>query len=221
MRATRAYLAGFGTSGSLLAGAAALFLFGSAIIAFKGLPQIGGGSASSNVAAAPTPAAFPVVRRLSTVVAGTHPHGVRVHFARASVRPVKSRASTGARTIVGGPVGGGSPGSMGAPPAAGSAAGASGSSSTGAVGSGCGTCSRSSDPVTSLSGTVTRTATTAGTDVGTQVQNLSGSAGGQVGNVSPQLGNTVTTSGSTVANTVTSATNSLTSVVGSATGGGH
>src|SRR5690242_459413 len=107
MRATRAYLAGFGTSGSLLAGAAALFLLGSAIIAFKGWPQSGGGSATSNVAAAPSPAAFPD-RRLSAVVARTHPHGVTVHFARASVRPVTTRASVGARAIGGTPIRGGS-----------------------------------------------------------------------------------------------------------------
>lgn len=40
MRATRAYLAGFGTAGSLLAGAAMLFVLASAVVAVKGWPQI-------------------------------------------------------------------------------------------------------------------------------------------------------------------------------------
>ena len=40
MRATRAYLAGFGTSGSLLAGAALLFLLASAFVGFRGWPAV-------------------------------------------------------------------------------------------------------------------------------------------------------------------------------------
>lgn len=41
MRAPRAYLAGFGTSGSLLTGAALLFILASAFIGFHGWPQVG------------------------------------------------------------------------------------------------------------------------------------------------------------------------------------
>jgi hypothetical protein len=41
VRAPRAYLAGFGTSGSLLAGAALLFVLASAFIGFQGWPQVG------------------------------------------------------------------------------------------------------------------------------------------------------------------------------------
>jgi hypothetical protein len=40
VRATRAYLAGFGTSGSLLVGAAAMFVLASAIVAFHGWPSV-------------------------------------------------------------------------------------------------------------------------------------------------------------------------------------
>src|SRR5438552_8878714 len=42
-----AYLAGFGTSGSLLAGAALLFVLASAIVAFRGWPQVGDGLPST------------------------------------------------------------------------------------------------------------------------------------------------------------------------------
>lgn len=52
VRATRAYLAGFGTSGSLLAGAALMFLLASAIVAFRGWPQIAGQNPIANVAVA-------------------------------------------------------------------------------------------------------------------------------------------------------------------------
>jgi hypothetical protein len=42
MRATRAYVAGFGTAGSVLAGAAVLFVVASAVVAFRGWPKIAG-----------------------------------------------------------------------------------------------------------------------------------------------------------------------------------
>src|SRR5437588_5663199 len=47
VRAARTYLAGFGTSGSLLAGAALLFVLASAIVAFRGWPQVGDGLPST------------------------------------------------------------------------------------------------------------------------------------------------------------------------------
>ena len=40
VRATRAYVAGFGTAGSLVAGAAMLFVLASAIVSFRGWPQL-------------------------------------------------------------------------------------------------------------------------------------------------------------------------------------
>src|SRR5437588_12401832 len=41
VRATRAYLAGFGTAGSLLAGAALLFVLATAYVSFRGWPKVG------------------------------------------------------------------------------------------------------------------------------------------------------------------------------------
>src|SRR5947209_17644652 len=49
VRATRAYLAGFGTSGSLLAGAALMFVLASAIVAFRGWPRVAGQNSIVNV----------------------------------------------------------------------------------------------------------------------------------------------------------------------------
>jgi hypothetical protein len=51
VRATRAYLAGFGTSGSLLAGAVLMFLLASALVAFRGWPEVAAQSPVVNVAA--------------------------------------------------------------------------------------------------------------------------------------------------------------------------
>src|SRR5947209_964497 len=68
VRATRAYLAGFGTCGSLLAGAAVLFVLGSAIVAFRGWPQIATGPANVVVAASHPAAPTRVARRLAAVL---------------------------------------------------------------------------------------------------------------------------------------------------------
>src|SRR5947209_16744302 len=68
VRGTRAYLAGFGTSGSLLAGAAVLFVLGSAIVAFRGWPQIATGPNSVVVAASHPAAPTRVARRLAAVL---------------------------------------------------------------------------------------------------------------------------------------------------------
>lgn len=49
VRVPRAYLAGFGTSGSLLAGGALMFILASAIVAFRGWPQITGGAPVTSI----------------------------------------------------------------------------------------------------------------------------------------------------------------------------
>jgi hypothetical protein len=49
MRATRAYIAGFGTAGSLVAGAAIVFVLASAVVAFRGWPQVGNSGQGSSI----------------------------------------------------------------------------------------------------------------------------------------------------------------------------
>jgi len=49
MRATRAYIAGFGTAGSLVAGAAIVFVLASAVVAFRGWPQVGNSGQDSSI----------------------------------------------------------------------------------------------------------------------------------------------------------------------------
>lgn len=80
MRATRAYLAGFGTSGSLLAGAALMFLLASAFVAFQGWPQVAGQSA-------------PVLVSVPRVTA---PAGTRASRALSATTAAPTRRASGA-----------------------------------------------------------------------------------------------------------------------------
>ncbi len=72
VQSARAYAAGFGTAGSMLAGAAVLFVLASAIVAFQGWPRIASQRTPSSVQINPAPATGSrVSRRLRTVsVAG-------------------------------------------------------------------------------------------------------------------------------------------------------
>ena len=67
MRVTRAYIAGFGTAGSLLAAASVLFVLATAVVAYRGWPQVAD--------AGPAPA---------LVLAGTPEYGVTASNAAAS-----------------------------------------------------------------------------------------------------------------------------------------
>ena len=72
VRATRAYIAGFGTTGSLLAGAAVLFVLASAVVSFNGWPQVAGQSSAAPVVLTrvhASPAANVSVSRVAAVAA--------------------------------------------------------------------------------------------------------------------------------------------------------
>ena len=62
MRATRAYIAGFGTVGSVLAGCALLFVVASALVAFRGWPEMAAQSAPSTLRLQAGPATAPAAR---------------------------------------------------------------------------------------------------------------------------------------------------------------
>lgn len=95
MRATRAYLAGFGTAGSLLAGAAMLFVLASAVVAVRGWPQIDyhSSAASLTLAAPKTPSkatlAAPTVTRHAAVHAALT--GSATRLASAAATPTATR----------------------------------------------------------------------------------------------------------------------------------
>jgi hypothetical protein len=206
VRATRAYVAGFGTSGSLLAGAAALFLLGSAIVAFRGWPQIATGPATSNVA--PVRLAVPsrASTRLSHALVTTRLRIVRRGAVTrlASAGPGRRRvAGTSVTTGAGGGPGIGSTGQTRA---------SSGSNATGA----CGGCNTPTSLIGNLITTVAQKVSTVGTDVGKQITGESGNLGRQVGSVNPQAGAAIGAVGSTAGNAVTGVT---TTAVGALSGG--
>jgi hypothetical protein len=90
MRATRAYIAGFGTAGSLLAGAAMVFVLASAVVAFRGWPQVGTTSAPASVVIGRPhiAAASPVHLRLVAATGG----------ARSAVAPAAGASGQTARS---------------------------------------------------------------------------------------------------------------------------
>src|SRR5581483_9429326 len=74
VRATRAYVAGLGTAGSLVAGAAVLFVFASAVVSFRGWPQVGAQPSATSVdvsAAHASSGSSSTSRRLTAAVAAT------------------------------------------------------------------------------------------------------------------------------------------------------
>ncbi len=69
MRATRAYLAGLGTAGSIVVGAALVFVLASAVVAFHGWPSADGIDIPVRVVvSAPARSATPAARRLVALV---------------------------------------------------------------------------------------------------------------------------------------------------------
>src|SRR5690348_11122503 len=74
LRALRAYLPGFGTAGSLLAGAVLMFIVASALVAFRGWPHVGAQPSPGEVVVSPSPTAAAgsaSARRLALFTAAT------------------------------------------------------------------------------------------------------------------------------------------------------
>jgi hypothetical protein len=96
MRATRAYVAGFGTAGSLLAAAAVVFVLASALVAFRGWPQLStlSSPAAVVVARAPAPSDSRLAGRVKIAVAATAPSTV-VAATGAGVSATPSRLASG------------------------------------------------------------------------------------------------------------------------------
>jgi hypothetical protein len=218
VRATRAYMAGFGTAGSLLAGAAIMFVFASAVVSFRGWPQASqpsqpfavvlaqtAGSAQAKHVGAVAAAEFPAVgagRGAAGRGAGAAPAILRTsrqRFGRVvgrtpDVRVIPPRIGT--VTVASG-------GTASAPSCTtgvcvvhrvGSTLGSTATSATSAVGS-----------------TVSRT----GDAAGSALTRVTGTVGSKVGAVSPPLGHLITKTGTAVGGTVTGATTLLGSTVSS------
>ncbi len=89
LRAARAYLPGFGTAGSLLAGAVLMFIVASALVAFRGWPHVGAQPSPGEVVVSPAPTAATgsaSARRLALFTAGPAA-GAAAPAAAAGARP--------------------------------------------------------------------------------------------------------------------------------------
>jgi hypothetical protein len=198
MRTARAYLAGFGTAGSLLAGAALLFVLASALVAFHGWPQMGAGAAPVSVTVSPASGAggSRVARRLAAIL--TAPGAPGVPFGGGvATRSVARRAGAGAKPGGAERVGGTAvPVSTSASGGARSRTGAPvGSGGTGAGGSGGG------GPRSPVRRVLRRTTTT--------VRHVISSAGNQLGSAIRQVGSAAGGAVTTAAHTVIGAVTAL------------
>jgi hypothetical protein len=116
VRGTRAYLAGLGTAGALVLGAALLFVTASAIVAFRGWPGSDRAPAAARQVLAVAPPhphtrPGPVARRLAAVAA----HSRAGVSSRALASRVASHQTSSHSSHTNGPVGGGTPTTQAAP----------------------------------------------------------------------------------------------------------
>jgi hypothetical protein len=103
VHAARAYLAGVGTTGSLLAAAALVFIVASALVAFHGWPHVAVQQSPSEVVISPRSAstgATPVARRLA-VVAAAPATGGHAGRRRADVLRLRDDPGTGTVAVAG------------------------------------------------------------------------------------------------------------------------
>lgn len=202
LRATRAYVAGFGTSGSLVAGAALLFVLASAIVAFRGWPQVTGAQPAASVAVPRSgnqTTSSRATRLLTAAVTGT--------TARSSAL-ASARAGRGVR-FVGGPRAGGS----GTGPASTGVTvdhpGNSGSGLTSCATSGCISSVSPGQTVTSTGDSLGKTVASTGKSLGTAVNNAAQAVANGLSGVSSPAASTVSGVGSTLGSVVSGATSAV------------
>lgn len=199
VRATRAYVAGLGTAGSLVAGAAVLFVLASAVVSFRGWPQVGAQPSAVAVVVQPSQVAAgsSTARRLLSAVAATRP-AAPLGSASRSGSAVAGIAATGGRVTIisrpiggGGGAGGGGGGQQGPPSGGGSGSG--GTPPPGGVGG-------------TVGGSVGGAVSSAGSNLGTTVTTVAGGLAHQVKRISPELGGIVSGAGQAVGGTISSST---------------
>lgn len=220
-RATRAYLAGIGTSGSLLAGAALMFILASALVAFRGWPHVAAQPSPGQVIVSPRPASASapsaVGRRLAFITAATPAAGARGAIRGAPLVAGRGPASGTRRTI-------GTPVSSSRPPIGGGSA----------APSTCGGCGAGAAPspirvpspvplpapvpspqqvVQQTTGSLGSVVSGVGSTVSSAVQHTTGAVGGAVGTVSQPARSAVSGVGSATAQTNTGATQSVAGAV--------
>jgi hypothetical protein len=219
VRATRAYLAGFGTAGSLLAGAALLFILASAVVSFRGWPQMTTQAAPVAVVRLPAPA--PATVKHVDVIARAGARSVHAAVLRSAIvpsRPSARASSHPQRATVShiSPPHVRLPGSRirlpSSPPRLKHPV-TTAPATTPACTGGCSTV-RSltgalSSVATEATGSLGKTVTTAGHSIGSLLSGVTSAAGSRLATASPPLGHAVQDAGTSLSNTVTTATTAL------------
>jgi hypothetical protein len=215
MRVTRAYIAGFGTAGSLLAGAAMVFVMASAVVAFKGWPQVG--SAASPAAVIFTRphlvAASSAERRLAAVAranpAASASHVSAGHAGRAVTRHGQSLARSERVSLGSRHRGSGTVTRVSVPPT--TPAAPSPPQSTG-CGSSCATPPATNTLATAVQGSTSALGSTVagtGKTLGSTVSGVVGTVASKLAGVSPPLASTVSAAGNALGNTVNQTTGAV------------
>jgi len=208
-------MAGFGTAGSLLAGAAVAFVLVSAVVAFRGWPQVGDQSPPTAVVVASQPVqssirsvrlqgpgagAGYVAGARPSGVTGRAPGGVPVARTTPAVKAVVSPRDLGTQSNKSAAIVAKTPAT--APAAAhcgGNAVAAAGCQVNATTGQLAGSAQKLT---TAVGGTVAA----AGRTLGSTVSNLVGAVATKLGGVSQPLANNVAQAGDAAANTVSGAT---------------
>jgi hypothetical protein len=225
LRGLRAYLPGFGTAGSLLAGAVLMFIVASALVAFRGWPHVGAQPSPGEVVVSPAPAASAgstSARRLAVFAARpaagpARPAGPAAH-PPAGVRALPGAGRAGAT---------GPSQSLGRPVTVSRPVTATGSGAGGTVSScppgGCGVSPGTTQPgsaasgptqpvqqvISQSSGALGGVVAGAGNQVGSVVQQTTGAVAGAVQPVSPAAAGVVSGVGAGAAKTVTGVTQTI------------
>jgi len=222
LRGARGYLPGFGTAGSLLAGAVLMFVVASALVAFRGWPHVGAQPSPGEVVVSPAPVAAAAgstsARRLAAFTVA--PAAALGRRAAGAPAPATRRLPRGRRGGTTGPSH-----SLGRPvtasrPIAGSTGGGGTVSSCRA--SGCGVAaapqpgsgaSAPTQPVKQVIGQTTGALggvlTGTGNQVGSVAQRTTGAVAGAVQPVSPPAAGAVSGVGNGAAKTVTGVTQTI------------
>lgn len=229
VRAARAYLAGFGTTGSLLAGAALMFILASALVAFRGWPHLAVQPSPGEVVVSPrsarSPGASASARRLAAVVAAP------VGGAGTPAAPgAGRRGGTGGHGGSGAGPRGGS-GTVGTPVRTSIPVGTqAGTPTSSCETSGCGTPTTAARPpptvqqgqqvIQRVTNTLGHAVAGTGHRVGSVVQQTTSAVAGAVGGARSPVGGAVQQTGSGAAKTVTGVTQGLGGLVSGLGGGG-
>lgn len=214
--AARAYLAGVGTTGSLLAGAVLMFIVASALVAFRGWPHVGPQPSPGEVLVSPqaaSPSGSPTGRRLALIsatapIGGGAPAAGLVPGALPGLGrsgPPSTRRSIGKPASTSIPVG--TPPATGGLPPSSCVVGGCGSTSSATPGSG--PAQQATQVVQRAAGSLGTVLTGAGGRVGTVVQQTTTTVGGAIQGTSPPAGGAVNGAGSGVAKAIGGATQTI------------